>query len=94
MARDYLIGNMASGWASQLWRPVTERFCYAFCSDVRKRSPEVLRWEVPGFLGYYDGDEFRVAVAVSLPALLYVRLRPPKSPAVPSFPSRGPRSQP
>lgn len=31
---------------------------------------------VPGFLGYYDGDEFRVAVAVPLPALLYVRLRP------------------
>ena len=24
------------------------------------------------FLGYYDGDEFRVAVAVLLPALLYV----------------------
>lgn len=29
-------------------------------------------FEVPGFLGYYDGDEFRVAVAVSLPALLYI----------------------
>lgn len=47
--------------------------------------PEVLSQEVPGFLGYYDGDEFRVAVAVSLPALLYVRLGPSKSPAVPSL---------
>lgn len=45
-----------------------------------KRKPEVLCWEVPGVPGYYDGDEFRVAVAVSLPALLYVRLRPREAP--------------
>ncbi|EPY88160.1 WNK lysine deficient protein kinase 4-like protein [Camelus ferus] len=53
-----------------------EPFCCAFCPDVPERRPEVLCRRVPGFLGYYDGDEFRVAVAVSLPALLYVRLRP------------------
>ena len=57
-----------------------EPFCCAFCPDVQKRRPEVLCPEVPGFLGYYDGDEFRVAVAVSLPALLYVRLRPREAP--------------
>lgn len=47
---------------------------------MQKRRPEVLCREVPGFLGYYDGDEFRVAVAVSLPALLYVRFRPREAP--------------
>lgn len=57
-----------------------EPFCCAFCPDVQKRRPEVLCPEVPSFLGYYNGDEFRVAVAVSLPALLYVRLRPREAP--------------
>lgn len=36
--------------------------------------------ELPGSLGSCDGDEFRVAVAVPLPALLHVRLRPGKGP--------------
>ena len=64
-----------------------EPFCCAFCPDVPERRPEVLCRRVPGFLGYYDGDEFRVAVAVSLPALLYVRLRPREAPlGLPSLP--------
>lgn len=48
---------------------------------------------VPGFLGYYDGDEFRVAVAVPLSALLYVRLRPRETLCT-SLPSPGPGVQP
>lgn len=63
---------------NQQGRP--EPFCYAFYPDESGRRPEVLCRRVPGFLGYYDGDEFRVAVAVSLPALLYVRLRPREAP--------------
>lgn len=70
-----------------------EPFCCSFCPDVRKRRPEVPRREVPGFLGYYDGDEFRVAVAVSLPALLYVRLSPREAPlCLPALP--WPRAEP
>lgn len=45
--------------------------------------------ELPGSLGSCDGDEFRVAVAVPLPALLYVRLSPGKAPPGVSAP-RGP----
>lgn len=46
-----------------------------------------------GFLGYYDGSEFRVAVAVSLPTLLYVRLRPREAP-MDLLPSPDPRLSP
>lgn len=64
-----------------------EPFCCASRTDVSKRRPEILYREVPGSLGYYDGDEFRVAVAVSLPALLYVRFRPREAPpCLPSLP--------
>lgn len=58
-------------------------------ADAETGSP----LSVPGFLGYYDGDEFRVAVAVPLPALLYVRLRPRETPCT-SLPSLGSRAQP
>lgn len=59
---------------------------------MRKRRPEILCREVPGFLGYYDGDEFRVAVAVSLSSLLYVRFRPREALLRPSSFPRTPGS--
>lgn len=93
---------MARDWLKKKIPPVRPRtplcweesgtFLLCFLPDVRKRRPEILCREVPGFLGYYDGDEFRVAVAVSLSSLLYVRFRPREALLRPSSFPRTPGS--
>lgn len=70
-----------------LWRGVGT---FLLCCLPGHAEPETgSQLSVPGFPDYYDGDEFRVAVAVPLPALLYVRLRPRETPGT-SLPPRGP----